>query len=199
MTVQVVENFMIPTFADSIIRMYSHKLTKVEERTGFYEDIDTPRETLRPLGIEHKDQLEFKNDETENEKQAIILMNNIIHLAKKQIESFYNCKELTSFEGGLVKLTEGANNGLHSDMYKMDGSMWDDGTERKDELEYSALFYMSDYGADFTGGKIYFPQQDLEIRPEKGMLVFFRGDLEHTHEVTEVFSGERYAIVMFFG
>ena len=199
MTVQVVENFFVPSFMDSIIDLYSHKLTRVEERTGFFEDINTPRDTLRPLGIEHKDQLEFHNNETPEEQKAIVLMNNMINLAKKEIESFYGCEELTSFEGGLVKLTEGASNGLHSDMYKLDGSEWDDGTERQDELKYSALIYMSDYGLDFTGGKIYFPQQDLEVRPEKGMLIFFKGDLEHTHEVTEVLSGERYALVMFFG
>jgi len=199
MTVQIIENFFVPTFIDNVVKLYSHKLTQVKERKGFFEDIDTPRDTLRPLGIEHKDQIEFKNNETAGEQQAIIYMNNMIHMAKTEIESFYNCGDLKSFEGGLVKLTQGASNGLHSDMYQLDGSMWDDGTGRQDELKYSALIYMSEYGKDFTGGKIYFPQQDMEVCPEKGMLIFFKGDLEHTHEVSEVLSGERYALVMFFG
>jgi hypothetical protein len=81
----------------------------------------------------------------------------------------------------------------------LDGSSWNDGSGREDELEYSALLYLSDYGTDFTGGEIIFPKQNLTIYPTKGMLVFFRGDLEHPHEVNTIISGNRYAIVTFFG
>lgn len=199
MTVQAIENFMLSSYTDEVINLYSHKLSKIDERPGFFEDIDTPRSILRPVAIQNKDSIIFDNNETENEKKAIIMMNSIIYQVKSEIESFYQCKELTSFEGGLVKLTEGASNGLHSDMYQLDGSAWDDGTERQDDLAYSALLYMSNYNEDFDGGTIYFPNQNIEIKPTKGLLVYFKGDLEHIHEVREVTRGERYAIVMFFG
>lgn len=84
-------------------------------------------------------------------------------------------------------------------MYQIDGSKWEDGSGRESELDYSALLYLSDFEKDFAGGEIIFPQQDLTIKPECGMLIFFRGDLEHLHKVSRVTSGERHSIVAFLG
>lgn len=96
------------------------------------------------------------------------------------------------------ELTEGAGNPLHSDSTKLDGSPWrDDGIE--EELEFSALVYLNNWGKDFTGGEIEFPLQNVWIEPKEGQLIFFRGDVEHIHEVKTVISGIRKNLVFFFG
>lgn len=121
-----------------------------------------------------------------------------VAMARIEIEKKFDVI-INRHEAMLVRLEEGAFNGLHSDMYNLDGSDWDDETGRKDELEYSAILYLSEYNVDFTGGELVFPQHDLRVQPKIGDLVFFRGDLEHTHKVRHILSGERYAVVMFFG
>jgi len=94
-------------------------------------------------------------------------------------------------------LTEGAENPMHSDSTKLDGSPWrDDGIP--EELEYSALLYLNDYGKDYQGGEIYFPLQDVLIKPKTGQLLFFKGDVDHIHEVRKVLGGVRKNFVFFF-
>lgn len=197
-TINTIPNFTLAPYAKKVISQYSHKLVPVDDRPGFYEDINTSREVLKPVPIQHKDQIKFEGHETESEKEAIVILNNLIAMTRDEIQKHYGVGPLTNFEGGLVKLGTGAFNGLHSDMYNMDGTRYD-GEGRGDSLDYSALIYLSEYGTDFTGGELYFPKQDITIEPRLGTLVFFQGDLEHLHEVKEVTSGERYALVMFFG
>lgn len=198
MGIQQIENFTLSTYTKKIIRLYAHKLTAVEERPGFYEDVSTSSRIRKPVLVQNKHEIEFEGNETEDEKEAIVTINNLIALAKKAIEDHYGEEPFTRFEGGLVKLVKGASNGLHSDIYNTDGTKYDE-EGRDTELKYSALLYLSEYGEDFTGGELYFPKQDLTIRPKRGLLTFFPGDLDHIHEVKTVTSGERYAIVMFFG
>lgn len=118
-----------------------------------------------------------------------------VALARIEIERQFDVI-IDDYEVGVVKLAKGAFNGLHSDMYNLDGTPHEDPS--KTDREFSALVYLSEYGEDFTGGELVFPQHELRHQPKIGDLVFFRGDLEHTHKVRHVLSGERYAIVMFF-
>lgn len=113
------------------------------------------------------------------------------------LENFYGV-EMDLVNCNYQILTPGAENPLHSDSTKLDGSPWrDDGIP--EELEYSALLYLNTYGVDYSGGEIYFPNQDVLIQPKKGQLVFFKGDVEHIHEVRKVESGIRKNFVFFFG
>lgn len=94
-------------------------------------------------------------------------------------------------------MTEGAENPMHSDSTKLDGSPWrDDGIP--EELEYSALLYLNNYEEDFQGGEVYFQLQDTLIQPRRGGLLFFKGDVEHIHEVRKVLGGARKNFVFFF-
>jgi predicted 2-oxoglutarate/Fe(II)-dependent dioxygenase YbiX len=46
---------------------------------------------------------------------------------------------------------------------------------------------------DYTGGKIYFPNQDFSYQPKKYSAVFFPGaGSEYIHGITTVTSGDRY-------
>jgi len=94
-------------------------------------------------------------------------------------------------------LTEGGENPMHSDSTKLDGSPWrDDGVP--EELEYSALLYLNNYEEDFQGGEVYFELQDVLVKPKRGQLLFFKGDVEHIHEVRKVLGGARKNFVFFF-
>lgn len=193
MSVNIVKNFIDTECAEQIISGSEVFLEKAAGRVGYFEN----KYGTVPLP---KDQYVFGSNPRSKSKQSDIsdmMMSDSAYLVKRHLETFYG-KVLTKCEAGLVKTTVGASNGLHSDMYKLDGSQWDDGSGREDELEYSALLYLSEYQKDFTGGELFFPGQDLKIHPMPGTLVF-RGDLDHLHSVSTIESGSRYAMIMFFG
>lgn len=194
MTVNVLKNFIDGEHIHKIISGSDRFLEKIDIRNGYFEDVHPKKAmSLNDPNIEVD-----KRASSKEEIDSSIYISNAMYLTKNKLETFYK-KTLNRYEGGLVKLTAGAHNGLHSDMYQLDGSAWNDGTGRENEMPYSALLYLSNYGKHFKGGEIIFPQHDLCIYPESGDLVFFVGDLDHVHEVKKIISGERYAIIMFFG
>ena len=127
---------------------------------------------------------------------AILKASQLVNDVRETMEQFYGL-ELDLANVSFARIGKGGKNPLHSDSTKLDGSPWrDDGIP--EELEYSALVYCSQNKVDFSGGEVKFPLQDLEINPEKGMLVYFKGDVEHIHEVCEVTDGYRYTFVLFY-
>ena len=194
MSVQIFQKFINDEYLNEIV-LKSKDLLKKAPRPGYFETRN--RYLPTPFNKQDLNSKYYSFLDNSDKKRAGSLICNALFLAQLEVEKFYNIK-INDCQGGVVKLTEGAQNKLHSDMYKLDGSQWDDGSGREDEYEYSALLYLSTYNKDFFGGEIIFPQHDLTIFPEKGTLVFFRGDLDHIHEVKEITSGERYAMIMFF-
>jgi predicted 2-oxoglutarate/Fe(II)-dependent dioxygenase YbiX len=57
----------------------------------------------------------------------------------------------------------------------------------------SVVVYLS---SEFEGGEIYFPDQDLAIKPSKGALLFYDSNIRH--EVKEIRSGNRSATGVFW-
>lgn len=91
----------------------------------------------------------------------------------------------------------GTSNPMHADRVNLDGTpIQPDGEE--EELEWSGLLYLSNYGEEFTGGELEFPEFDLWYEPKAGDVVIFKGDLEHRHEVKEIKSGKRRNVVFFW-
>lgn len=86
-----------------------------------------------------------------------------------------------------VRWDEGDYMGLHADGDYSDGSYnW---------RLYGAILYLND---DFEGGEIYFPEQDLELKPKPGTLVFFPGHRPYVHGVREITKGERHNFASFW-
>ena len=195
MSVNIVENFVSKSYAQKIIDGADAFLEEIgDTRPGYFED------NHGRTAIPKKNYGNFSDPriKTETHKISDMLLSDSLHITQKHLEDFYG-KQLNKYENIFVKTTIGANNGLHADMYKLDGTSWNDGSGREDELGYSALLYFSDYGTDFLGGEIVFPQHKLKIFPKAGTLIFFKGDLDHLHEVKTIKSGYRYAMIMFFG
>lgn len=57
------------------------------------------------------------------------------------------------------------------------------------------LVYLND---DYEGGELSFATHNLTIKPKKGDLIFFPGNLHYAHEVKEVLSGTRYTLPIWF-
>lgn len=60
---------------------------------------------------------------------------------------------------------------------------------------YAGFLYLND---DFEGGLLRFPDQNIEIKPEVGMLAVFDGGFKNMHEVTLITKGVRYTIGSFW-
>jgi hypothetical protein len=60
---------------------------------------------------------------------------------------------------------------------------------------HGGVIYLND---DFEGGEIFYPQLDLEIRPEPGMMVIHPAGLEYLHGIKKVTEGIRHTVSVFF-
>ncbi len=60
---------------------------------------------------------------------------------------------------------------------------------------YAGFLYLND---DFEGGLLIFPDQNIEIKPQVGMLAVFDGGFNNMHEVSLIESGVRYTIGSFW-
>lgn len=67
-------------------------------------------------------------------------------------------------------------------------------------FDYTSLLYLSDYGADFTGGRFIFMDQNSNrtVEPRAGRVSFFTSGTENLHRVEKVSWGTRYAITVSF-
>ena len=60
---------------------------------------------------------------------------------------------------------------------------------------YAAFLYLND---DFKGGLLRFPDQEISIKPQTGMLAAFDGGFNNMHEVTLLSDGVRYTLGSFW-
>lgn len=63
----------------------------------------------------------------------------------------------------------------------------------KSKVEVSCVYYWND---GFTGGEIYFEEEDFLYAPLAGDLVIFYSNMDH--EIKEITSGKRYSTQYFF-
>lgn len=97
----------------------------------------------------------------------------------KQLNGFVN--PIYVFKGFGSHWVTGTKGGLHIDAQ---------GPEPF--IEFSTIMYLNEE-PDYTGGKIYFPNQDFSYQPKKYSAVFFPGaGSEYIHGITTVTSGDRY-------
>jgi hypothetical protein len=60
-------------------------------------------------------------------------------------------------------------------------------------IKYKLAIYLGDW----TGGEIYFPDLDIEYKPENNDLLVIKCDEKHKHLTKPVLSGNRYAYIDF--
>ena len=90
----------------------------------------------------------------------------------------------------LVKWSPGQPMRPHADNAHPDG-----GPHRTPHREFASVVYLND---DFIGGYLYFEKLKVAVAPKKGLLVAFKGGMEHMHGVTEIVTGNRYTMPAWF-
>lgn len=75
---------------------------------------------------------------------------------------------------------------LNSNRYELEGYQWSE--------HISNLLYLND---DYSGGELYFPEHDISIKPEPGMLISFPGHFWNRHGIFPA-NKLRYAVSIFY-
>lgn len=83
-----------------------------------------------------------------------------------------------------------ATNPPHSDSTGNSGE--DNGTSHR---HFSSIVYLN---KDFSGGELFFPNQQLTITPKPGLLAIFPSTHEYMHGITEIFDGVRFTLLNFW-
>jgi Rps23 Pro-64 3,4-dihydroxylase Tpa1-like proline 4-hydroxylase len=103
-----------------------------------------------------------------------------------------------------VKKAYGYDNIVKKDTDRLNMARWDKGSSLSlhvDDLGYvtdnhlPTLVYLND---DYEGGELSFATHNITIKPKKGDLVMFPGNMHYAHEVKEVLSGTRYTVPIWF-
>jgi hypothetical protein len=193
MSVQIIDNFISDSDAKAIINDLSPYLV-ASDRVGMSETrFEDYMGVLRNI-YDNKPILDGKIS-----GPGLTLFTKTVNRVEKEINGFYGV-DVVPINPQMAEMSKGAkSDGLHCDSVQNDGSPWDDGNEMLYDLEFSALVYLNTSDVDYIGGKISFPNQELEIKPKAGQMIFFRGDIDHPHAISEVTEGKRYALVLFYG
>jgi hypothetical protein len=116
--------------------------------------------------------------------------------AKNIIEKSFNCEVYEEGMTSVVELKAGDFMPLHFDH----GSSENESVGLKTgagnpSRDISSVLYYND---DYEGGEIYFPNQDLLIKPNPGMFIYFPAKDEFPHQVKEIKSGYRWCSTAFW-
>lgn len=110
----------------------------------------------------------------------ILLLGSIV---RNKIEELYSIK---------VKQTSIPNITQWSESNKMSAHVDDLGNE---EYHIASIIYLND---NYAGGEISFITHDLSIKPDRGDLLIFPGNLHYCHEVQKVLEGSRFTIPIWY-
>lgn len=90
----------------------------------------------------------------------------------------------------IIKWFEGLSQPAHADKQLLDGS-----PNFFPNYDINSLFYYND---EFTGGELYYPEFNLDIKPSPGLAVAHPGDINYLHGVRTITSGERWTTPAFY-
>lgn len=159
-------------------------LKKLQEYVRTTDDwLETPNDPLWSKRAIHS--------QTMNNKEIKDVMFSLGSSIISDIAHHYNVeKKLEPDVLALIRKFPAASEPSHSDSTGNSGE--DNGTSHR---AYSALLYLND---DFDGGELLFHNQNVLLKPEPNMAVFFPSTFEYVHSVQELRSGIRYNVTMFF-
>jgi hypothetical protein len=66
-----------------------------------------------------------------------------------------------------------------------------------EEVEIKIEYKICAFFGDFTGGEIYFPDRQIEYKPNSGDLIIFSSNPEYRNGVKKILSGVRYSYMDF--
>jgi len=119
-----------------------------------------------------------------------LIFNGMVKLVSEHYQEEYVMRSF--FCGAMLP---GAKNTLHMDNHYINSDTNTITERTNSHWDKSGILYLND---EYTGGNIYFPLQDLKLKPNPGTFIFFEGNSKVPHEVEEVQSGIRKNIITFF-
>lgn len=121
------------------------------------------------------------------------LINSMIARLKIEVDNFFGV-DAKETGPAIVRWPVGARQEPHAD------KEFHAGQERGRANDFpwydlAGLFYFND---DYEGGELYFPQHGIEFKPVAGAAYFFPGDMNYTHGVRPIKSGNRFTSPFFW-
>lgn len=137
----------------------------------------------------------YKNRYTDKDKFKIAapntaqLLDDICERWRKAVSEFYGVK-IETYINPICRWPVWGKQIPHADKEWKDGSPGE-----QNYYDIGSVIYLNN---DYEGGEIYFPDHELDIKPDPGTAVAFPGDLYFFHGVREIRKTERYAIPIFW-
>ena len=185
----IIENFIDKNTCDFIVDGIDGYAIDDPRRAGFRIGLNL--NTAAALSLLDKSPLFPPSDDIEY-KMATDKINNIVNKIIETISNFYKINYTLKTLNYTV-MGPGTSNRIHADnkYVSESGEIKDRTSETEDR---SVLLYLND---NYTGGEIYFPKLNFEIKPKPGTLIFFEGNEDTLHGVKEIQDGSRINLISF--
>jgi hypothetical protein len=140
-----------------------------------------------------KDRVATGKSLDKNNPQITVVLQTLFERLQPVIEEFFNVR-IEPTGKAIVRWLPGQFQNPHADKELHDGP---DAGKPNDFPYYdiASLFYLND---DYDGGELYFPLQDVKLKPKRGAAYFFPGDKNYIHGVTEIKNNVRYTCPFFW-
>lgn len=167
----VIEDLLSPDLCDKIVQQYHDENFSYDNHHSFGTDV----RNLYELNISASEFIDSSNSYVRK------LIDNEICEAVKQVSQYHPVDNIVSDTGySLRRMDTGQFYKEHTDQGR--GIDW----------RISCSICLND---DFTGGDLCFFDGQLKYSMKKGQAISFPSNYLYPHEVSEVLSGTRYAIV----
>jgi hypothetical protein len=182
----VLKNFINQSSAADIVS-YLDKITRPSGLPFINSALGLDRERSEKISRECPI-IDISNDEESNSISRLVT--DLIFIIKENMEEYFDTKLQVS-NCLYNAMHPGSHIAYHADSAHLEEGEWVE--EPESPTEFSALLYLNE---DYEGGELSF--EGVDLKPEIGTLVYFKGDHTRPHEVKEVRSGVRKNIVLFY-
>jgi len=124
------------------------------------------------------------------DKEVGRLMFDIRDRISTKIKEFYKLTDVYADVVTLVRWFPGQEQPIHAD--DMSGTPDE---EKFNHREFGSIVYLNN---NYSGGKTYYSNYDIDVIPKPGMLAIHPGDQDHMHGVSKIEGATRYTIASFW-
>lgn len=117
-------------------------------------------------------------------KNIFFTINNLLYDKGSEYLKYFNIKDWETSEISISKYFTGKQMGPHTDSYK-----------DQDNSLITVILYLND---NYEGGDLFFPEQNLIIKPQSGSIIVFPSTFPFVHESKKIINGHKYIASMFW-
>jgi len=125
----------------------------------------------------------------------------VINKLKNTLEDTFDIENLHFTAPTFITRLDGRNNWEPNEIHD---EYWHPHVDRQNtaHYHYSGLLYLSNYGEDFSGGRLIFIDEEDEnkiiVEPKIARMAIFTSGNEHPHYVERLESGQRFVLSFWF-